>query len=365
MQVKTSRAPFTNANTPVGFLLVLLLAALVLYRTGAVAPATNSRLTPPQMWRIPLGAEVTDVAGAGPFTLLLAKDRLGSPALMVLDSQGRLVRIEPLGSPGRFELLSSPLGGLCLARDQGALALYGADGKRRWTVHLPGPITALTADDAGIAVAFGAPPGSPPGDGFAIVSPAGQTGKPIYLSYAAITALARGPGHATVAAVFAADPTQAAEALLFFQPDGKVFSVPAKGTGSARLAAGAEAFFVGTAHELTAYDGSGNRRWTVRRRGIKCLVAGPGAVVIADGGSMVAYSAADGKLLWQRTAGRPISALTANTDGIVAAIGGALEAFAWDGTPRWALPETGDTWDLNGDAVVVIEKETVAVYRTH
>lgn len=365
MPTRVSRTLMTRTNTSVGFLLVLLLAALVLYRAGSVAPSASSHETPPQTWRVSLGTEATDVAGAGTFTLLLVKDRLGAPSLLVLDAQGRLVRTEPLGSPGRFELLSSPLGGLCLARDQGALALYGQDGKRRWTVHLPGPITALAADEAGISVAFGPPPGAPAGDGLAVVDAKGRTGAPVYLPYAAITAIARGPGHATVATVFRADPARAPEELLFFSSDGTTLSVPARGTGSARLATSREAFFVCTDSALTAYDGSGRRLWATRQRGVSGLVASAEAVVIATGDRMAAYSPEDGKLLWRRSVGRPISSLTADADGIVATIAGTLEAFTWSGGPRWELPGIGDIWDFVGVGVVVVERESVAAYRTH
>lgn len=364
-RVGAPRALPTNANTSVGLLLVLLIAALALYRAGTVAPAPSSRQEPPQRWRVGLGGDAGDAACFGPYTFILTKDRLGSPALMILDEQGRLVRLEPLGSPGRFELISSPLGVLCLARDQGALALYAADGKRRWTIHLPGPITALAADDSGVSAAFGPSPGAAAGDGFVTVTPDGKVGKAVILSYAAITALARGPAHATLAAVFTADPAQVPEALLFLQSDGRVFTVPGRGTGSARLAAGAEAFFVGTARELIAYDSCGRRRWTIRRASIKCLAAGSGEVVVGDDHGITAYSAEDGKRLWHRATGRPVTALVSAADGIVAAVGSGLEAFARTGEPRWALAQVGNLWDLNGDTLVVIEKETAVAYRTH
>ncbi|MGE5559934.1 MAG: PQQ-binding-like beta-propeller repeat protein [Chloroflexota bacterium] len=353
-------------NLSVGVLLLLLVSSLILYRLGITAaePALAGLPQPSELWRVPLGQDASGVACFGDLTYILTTDKLGAAALMVIDGKGLLIRTETLASTGRFELLASPLGVVCAGRDQGVIALYGAGGRRLWTVHLPGPATLIAADAHGLSVAISPQPGEKAGDRVVVITPDGRAATPVLFPYGAVTAICRGPHGSTAIAVFTADPAKAPEALVFLQADGQMVALPGRGFGSSLLTANDQLYIVGTTRGISAYDSRGERRWAVRISGARRVLAQTGVVIVADQNALTALATTGGERVWRRALATPASALAAGPDGPVITDEQGFVAFDLQGEPRWALPADGSAWSLGDDRLVVIQRETAIAYRT-
>lgn len=362
---RTPRAR-TAVNLSVGLLMLLLIASLLLYRLTLLTTTVPAQRVgqPAELWRSSLISEPEGAAPGERHTFILTRDKLGGSALAIFNSQGQFVRTESLGSSGRFSIASSPLGVICVGIDQGCVSLYGAAGKRLWTAHLPGAVTAITADVTGITAAYGPPSGARAGDAVVSIACDGTVGRATVFPYGAVTALVRGPAGESAVAVFTADPSKAAEAIVFVQADGETQAIAGAGFGAARLAATAGRYYVGTSNALAAYDGSGQRMWTTRATGISAVAACEATVVTAEGDTLVGRAATDGKRLWRLRLDSAPAALATDRDGVVAATAGGLTACDWAGRPRWTVRTAGLAWDLGDGILIVAERETAIAYRT-
>lgn len=365
LAVSVNRRPRVQTSLSVGLILVLLVAALLIYRQTASSTLSLAAdlPTPDPVWTLPLAAAPTDAATTGKTSFVLTHDKLGSAAVLIVDERGLLTRTDSLASRGRYRLQSTALGVLCIGLDDGRLVLYHPTGVRAWQTTFEGTLPLAVADSTGVSVVIGPKSGGPPGDLLVILSRDGRRTGQWLAGDGAITALARGAG-TTVAAVFSADPTTAAEQLVIIAPDSSKAVVSGRGFGTARLAVADGKPIVAAGDSLAAYDRAGRRLWRVAIDAPSALAAADDAIVTLAADRVTCHDLATGRQRWRRTlTGAPRALSIAGDQIIVKADSGILGCDS-RGRPTWALTGRPPVSASAQGSLLLCEEETATLYRT-
>lgn len=365
LAVSVNRRPRAQTSLSVGLILVLLVAALLVYRQtiNAALTLTADLPTPDAVWTLPLAAPPSDAVTTGETSFILTHDKLGNVAVLIVDERGLLSRTDSLASRGRYRLQSSSLGVLCIGLDDGRLVLYHPTGTRAWQTAFEGTLPLAAADSTGVSVVIGPEDGGPPGDRLITLSRDGRRTGQWLAGDGAITALARGGG-TTVAAVFSADPATAAEQLVIIAPDNSKSVVSGRGFGAALLTVADGRLIVAAGGGLAAYDNTGRRLWRVAIDAPSALVADSDAIVTLTPDRIVCHDPATGRQRWHRTLTGAPQALTVGGDQII--IKAETGILGCDPRGRLVWAQTGQPLvsAYAQGSLLLCEEETATLYRT-